>query len=286
MTLRDIQPNYYAYYDKGGNKLGSENADTVFVVNNVAYKLNQAISNWHYNLLSEGDKAKFVDKTYVVIKDCKIGETEYKKGMVMLETDYNTLKDSHPTVKYMEGDVEKTNGDFNYFFRSSNNLSHETGYVLTYDVNNPMVWNNYYTKTATPGQADALNTKQYTDGKDKDNNNITRSDYIEGPTFTLTSGSASVYGQQDYNKGSIIYGSTKTAYDANVYSHLSNAEKALQAQVEQAYVLKEDYSLKNTSGEVVQEFKAGTPVYKSKYEHFKQNEEMTNRICGPENSQR
>ena len=272
MTLRDIQPNYYAYYDKGGNKLGSENADTVFVVNNVAYKLNQAISNWHYNLLSEGDKAKFVDKTFVVIENCKIGETEYKKGTVMLETDYNTLKDSHPTVKYMEGDDEKSDGDFNYFFRPSNNLSHETGYVLTYDVNNPMVWNNYYTKTASPGQADALNTKQYTDGKDKDNNNITRSDYIEGPTFTLTSGSASVYGQQDYNKGSIIYGSTKTAYDANVYSHLSDAEKALQAQVEQAYVLKEDYSLKNTSGEVVQEFKAGTPVYKSKYEHFKQNE--------------
>ena len=267
MTLRDVKPNYYAYYDKGGNKLGSENADTVFVVNNVAYKLNQAISNWEYSLLSEGDKAKFVDKTFVVIENCKIGTTEYKKGQVLLESEYDALKNK--TVKYMEGDEEKT-GDFSYFFRSSNNLSHNTGYVLTYDVNNPMVWNNYYTKTASPGQTNALNTKQYSDGKDKDNHDIAKSDYTEGPTYTLTTGSASVYGQQDYNKGSIIYGSVVTNYKNNIYdpSHSVNnlgENPPTQAQVEQAYVLKTDYTLKNTSGEVVQEFKAGTPVYMSKY---------------------
>ena len=100
-----------------------------------------------------------MDKTYIVVEDCKIGTTEYKKGTVMLETDYNALKGS--TVKYKEGDEWKDDGNFDYFFRLSNNLSHNTGYVLTYDVNNPMVWNNYYTKTASPGQANALNTQQY-----------------------------------------------------------------------------------------------------------------------------
>ena len=262
MTLRDVKPNYYAYYDKGGNKLGSENADTVFVVNNVAYKLNQAISNWEYSLLSEGDKAKFVDKTFVVIENCKIGETEYKKGQVLLESEYNAKKGQ--SVTYMEGDVKKTDGNFDYFFRPSNNLSHDTGYVLTYDVNNPMVWNNYYTKTATPGQTNALNTQQYNalqSGK---------SDYTEGPTYTLTSGSPSVYGQQDYNRGSIIYGSVVTNYKNNIYDPSQSINRLgdnppTQAQVEQAYVLTTDYTLKNTSGEVVQEFKAGTPVYKSKY---------------------
>ena len=268
MTLRDVKPNYYAYYDKGGNKLGSENADTVFVVNNVAYKLNQAISNWEYSLLSEGDKAKFVDKTFVVIENCKIGETEYKKGQVLLESEYNAKKGQ--SVTYMKGDVKKTDGNFYYFFRPSNNLSHETGYVLTYDVNNPMVWNNYYTKTASPGQANALNTQQYNAGKDKDGHDISKSDYTEGPTYTLTTGSASVYGQQDYNKGSIIYGSAVTNYKNNIYdpsrsiNNLGNTHPT-QAEVEQAYVLKTDYTLKNASGEVVQEFKAGTPVYKSKY---------------------
>ena len=258
MTLRDVQPNYYAYYDKGGNKLGSENADSVFVVNNVSYKLNQAISNWDYSLLSEGDQAKFVDKTYIVAEDCKIGETEYKKGMVMLESEYNSLKNSHPTIKYMEGDEEKEDGMFDYFFRSSNNLSHNTGYVLTYDVNNPMVWNNYYTLTASPGQANAKNTKQYNELASGKNN------YTEGPTYTLKSGvSNAVFGQQDYNKGSILYGSVVNNYETNVKSHFASTDG--QAQVEQAYVLKTDYTLKNASGEVVQELTAGTPVYMSKY---------------------
>ena len=265
MTLRDVQPNYYAYYDKGGNKLGSENADTVFVVNNVAYKLNQAISNWDYNLLSEGDKAKFVEKTYIVVEDCKIGENTYKKGSVMLEADYTALKDSHPTIKYKEGDEEKSDGNFDYFFRLSNNLGHATGYVLTYDINNPMVWNNYYTKTSSPGQANALNTQQYVvDGKDKDGNTITKSDYTEGPTYTLKSGvTNTVFGQQDYSLGSIIYGSTKTTYDNTVYNRLS--DKTGQAQVEQAYVVTKDYSVKNKNGEEVQKLTVGTPIYKTKY---------------------
>ena len=267
MTLRDVQPNYYAYYDKGGNKLGTANADSVFVVNNVSYKLNQAISNWDYNLLSEGDKAKFVDKTYIVVEDCKIGNTEYKKGTVMLETEYNSLKNSSPVIKYMEGDEEKTDGKFAYFFRLSNNLGHNTGYVLTYDVNNPMVWNNYYTKTASPGQADALNTQQYVvDGKDKEGNTITKSNYTEGPTYTLKSGvTDAVFGQQDYTLGSIIYGNTKTNYDNTVYGHISETAKATQAKEERAYVVTKEHSVKNESGEEVQKLTVGTPIYKSKY---------------------
>ena len=273
MTLRDVKSNWYAYYDKNGNKLGdlTANADTVFVVNNVAYKLNQPISDWEYNLLSEGDQAKFVKQTYVVIEDCKIGETEYKKGRVLLETEYNSLKTNPlPAVTYMEGDVKKTDGDFNYFFRSSNNLSHETGYVLTYDVNNPMVWNNYYTLTASPGQANSLNTKLYEEGKDNDGNTITKSNYTEGPTYTLNGNEYKVCGQQEYTKGSIIYGSVVTNYKENIYDPTNNinhlgANPPTQAIVEQAYVVKENYTLKDNEGEVVQELVAGTPIYRSKY---------------------
>lgn len=275
LTLREVKPNLYAYYDKNNNKLGdlSVNADTIFVANNITYKLNQPISYWEYQLLNEGDKAKFVDKTYVVIADCKVNGNSYTKGTVLLENVYNTLKASNnnnPIVKYEEDNVEK-DGNFNYFFRSSNNLSHNTGYVLTYDVNNPMVWNNYYTLTATPGQANSKNTDQYFE-KDANNNYVLdQSLYTEGPTYTLTSGSASVYGQQDYTKGSIIYGSVVTDYKKNIYDADKNVNNLgtnppTQAAVEPAYVVTKVHSVKDdVTGDEVQPLNPGTPIYKSKY---------------------
>ncbi len=266
MTLREVKPNYYAYFDKNMNKIGTDPTDTVFVANNIAYKLNQPISYWDYQLLGEGDRAKFVPETYVVIEDCKIGTTSYKKGDVLLFEDYKSLKDSNPTISYVEDDVVKTDRDFNYFFRSSNNMGHNTGYVLTYDVNNPMVWNNYYTKTTGPGQANSLNTEQYYKTNESGNYVVDQSLYTEGPTYTLKSGvTNNVYGQQDYDLGSIIYGTAKTTYDTSVFSHLSDEAKAIQAEVEQAYVVTEDYSVKDAAGNEVQNLGAGTPIYKSKY---------------------
>ena len=277
MKLTEVKPNYYAYYDKNGFKMGSMsggvNADTLFVANNITYKLNQPISYWEYQLLGEGDKAKFVDQTYVVIEDCKIGETEYKKGSVMLWNEYNTLKSTNPKVKYMEDKVEKGDGDFNYFFRSSNNLSHENGYILTYDVNNPMVWNNYYTLTANPNQTNKLNTEQFFEKNPDDSYKVNQSLYTEGPTYTLNGDNDGVFAQQDYKRGNIIYGSMVTNYNSTVFNKLSDeAIIKSQAAVEQAYVVKEDYTLKDNDGNVVQELTAGTPVYKSKYEHYKQND--------------
>lgn len=266
MTLREVKPNYYAYFDKNMNKIGTDPTDTVFVANNIAYKLNQPISYWDYQLLGEGDRAKFVPETYVVIEDCKIDSKSYKKGDVLLFEDYKSLKDSNPTISYVEDDVVKTDGDFNYFFRSSNNMGHNTGYVLTYDVNNPMVWNNYYTKTRGPGQANSLNTEQYYKTNESGNYVVDQSLYTEGPTYTLKSGvTNNVYGQQDYDLGSIIYGTAKTTYDTSVFSHLSDEAKAIQAEVEQAYVVTEDYSVKDAAGNEVQNLGAGTPIYKSKY---------------------
>ena len=266
LTLRDVQPNYYAYYDKNGNKMGDEatHADNNLVVNNVTYTLNQPISYWDYRLLSEGDKAKFVEETYVVIGDCKVGDKEYKKGYVLLPTEYKALIDSNPAVTYVEDDVVKKDKDVAYFFRPSNNLSHNTGFVLTYDVNNPMVWDNYYTSITNPNQASRVNTQQWKDGKLSDNTSIDKTLYIEGPTYTLNAGTSDgVFGQQDYGKGTIVANSVVTAYDNGVKKKLSSTDD--QAKMEEAYILKTDYTLKKDNGEVVQEFVAGTPVYKSKY---------------------
>ena len=263
MTLRDVQPNYYAYYDKNGNKIGDEsvNADDHITVNNITYHLNDPVSSWEYRLMSDGDKARFVEETYVVVDDCTVGGKSYAKGDVMTAEEYHTLRGTGttgPAVTYDEGGKEKTDGDFNYFFRMSNNLSHDTGYLLTYDVNNPMPWNNYYTKTDAPhNQAERLNIEDY--GKLTSGQN----DYTEGPTFTPTN--SGVYGQYEIKQGNIVYGATKSNYDTNVSGHLG-ANPLTQATVtERAYIVTKEYSVKDANDQEVQHLNPGTPIYKSKY---------------------
>ena len=310
MTLREVQPNYYAYYDKNGNKLGDKspgvNADEQLIINNVTYKLNDPVSYWEYRLMSDADRSRFEKETYVVIEDCKVGSVDYPKGTVLTLSEYQSLKGtgSGPAVTYTEGDEVKNDGNFEYFFRSSNNISHDTGYVLTYDVNNPGVWNNYYTKTEAPAQENKLSTALYDIRKDKQGNTISKSDYTEGPTFSPKSGN-SVYGQEEIMAGNIVYGTTYTNYTTNVSSKLtsSNTYKAVangttlkkgntyytsstgadeftalgtevangtnyyigQATVtEKAYVVTKEYSVKE-NGIEVQHLNPGTPVYKSKY---------------------
>ena len=303
MTLREVQPNYYAYYDKNGNKLGDKtpgvNADEHLIINNKTYQLNDPVSYWEYRLMSDADRSRFEKETYVVIEDCSVNGTAYAKGDVLTMAEYNSLKGtgSGPAVTYTEGDETKTDGNFLYFFRSSNNISHDTGYVLTYDINNPGVWNNYYTKTEAPAQANKLNTTQY--GALTSGQNL----YTEGPTYTPKSGN-SVFGQEEIKMGNIVYGTMKTKYDTDVKGRVkypavevgttltegktyytTNAGDGIfvaagtevvtsenqyfahnQATVtEKAYVVTKEYSVKDKNGAEVQHLNPGTPIYASKY---------------------
>ena len=240
MTLREVQPNYYAYYEKHGNKIGDptiQNADTVFVANNITYHLNEPISYWAYNILDEGDKSKFVKETYVTIQACTVGEGANAKtipaGYVMLPGEYSTLMSAalgedttddgvDNPVKYVLDDQGKK-VPFTYVFRPSNNLSHDTGFILTYEVNNPNVWNHYYTKEDL---SDKLVITDYHD----------ESSYLAAPTFTPSQ--SGVYGQHEVKVGQIINGNVVTAYSALTASDL--AGKGDQATVEAAWVAKEE----------------------------------------------
>jgi len=309
MTLREVQPNYYAYYDKNGNKLGdtSVNADETIIINNTAYKLNDPVSYWEYRMMSDAEKARFVEETYVVIDTCTVDGNLHLKGEVLLPSEYSVLRGNGVhEVTYVDGGVTKSddNHGFDYFFRPSNNLSTNTGYVLTYDVNNPMVWNNYYTKKAAPGQENALNSEEYAEGK-KNNVTINKNDYIEGPTYTLKGTTNSVYGQETINKGSIVFKKTKDKYDTDIKNNVlfpavkngttltegktyytsptdrttafeaTGTEKAdgtnyfenNQAIVtEQAYIVTKEISVKDdVTGVEVQHLNPGTPIYENNY---------------------
>ena len=265
MTLREVQPNYYAYYDKNGRKMGDEDADDHFEANNISYKLNDPISYWEYRVLSEADQAKFVEETYVTIAECVVGDKVYPEGYTMLPDEYQRLKDSAPK-KQLDGEdseavpsvyhvEQEEDVAFDFVFRPSNNLSHETGYVLTYDINNPMVWNNYYTKTTDPTQASRLNTEEYENASNK-------GDYTEGPTFTPKAGMSGVYGQRQYKKGEVVYGSVYSTYQS-LPDEVKG--KSGQAQVERAYIMTSEHIVNDADGEEVQHLYPGTSIYRSNY---------------------
>ncbi len=187
MKLLNIQPNKYAYFASSGVKL---EAGKKMIINDNTYYLNDPISYWDWYLLKPSEQRLFVDETYVSIADCKIGETIYPAGTVLLPDEYNAKINT--TVHHVEKNQDVP---FTEVFRPSNNLGHDTGYILTYKVNNPTEWSTWYTSASS-------STKNQTGG----------SGYEDGPTYYLSSGDAAVLGQHDYKVGDIISEDVYTTY--------------------------------------------------------------------------
>ena len=232
MTLVDVQPNLYAFYSSYTNsstysKLGD---DKKLVINDVTYQLNDPISYWDWNKLPQSEKNLFVEKTYILKDSCYINNHFYPAGYVMLPAEYTSLK-THAvdhevggqTVKAVKKATKNAAGDpvvekdkenrdvyvaFTDAFRLSNNISHNKGYILTYNVTNPAVWNKWYTQV-----------------EDAPNNVLVKNQagdpgFEDGPTYYPTTNG--LYGQQHYAVNDIIsqktytdYNSAKTAYNLN-----------------------------------------------------------------------
>ena len=222
MKLLNVQPNYYAYYASSGKALADGQK---LVINDVTYYKNDPISYWDWYLLSQSEKNLFVPATYVTIGDCKVNGTPYAEGTVLLPNQYNSLRNSTPLVTYEEGGEEKNDKGFDYFFRSSNNLSHDTGYMLTYKVNNPTPWDLWYTKYDS---ANPIEDRQQTaaDG------------YNNGPTYRLT-GDGGLLGQREYKESDVISETVHTTYQ-EAKTTMTNKGIAIpegQASFESAYVI-------------------------------------------------
>ena len=223
LTLLDVKPNLYAYYSgKDKKKLTT---DQELVIRDVTYRLNDPIDYWEWYKLSADEKNLFVPKTYVTTDSCMMTvngkDTFYPKGYVMLYDEYDSFYRNNTTdIIYEEGSaavpsvqlatvdadgnpvVEKDYNNqpvykpFDDVFHMSNNLSHKTGYILTYSVNNPMQWNTWYTPNSGSSLDGKINTETY--GKSE----TVTTDYENGPTYTPTV--SGVYGQTDYTVGNII----------------------------------------------------------------------------------
>ena len=234
MKLVNVQPNRYAYYSTYNSSTQKKlEGDNKVVINDVEYHLNDPISYWDWNLLNKStERNLFVEDTYVVIADCKIGNTSYAEGTVLLKSQYealmpNGVKPTNVTQKKMvDGEEKDVPVDFDFVFRSSNNLSHDTGYILTYNVNNPTVWNKYYTQN---NGTDKITIDAY--------NNLSLNDqakYTDGPTYTPKA--KGLYGQHEYKVSDLI---TKEVYDTyqTAKTNHSDAIPANQAVFEKAYVV-------------------------------------------------
>ena len=226
MKLLSVMPNKYAYWSAPGKKIG---ADKKIVINDVEYHLNDPISYWDWYLLTSSEKNLFEDETYVTTADCKYSSEDANvipAGTVLLPAEYNTLKAAHSTVYHVE---KQQDVPFDFVYRSSNNMSHNTGYMLTYKVNNPTDWDTWYTK------AESATAEK----KQKDTE---LAGYEDGPTYRLKGNeTASVLGQREYKVSNLIAKDVYTTYQTMKTNH-SSAIPAGQATFESAYIVTQEYT--------------------------------------------
>ena len=280
MTLLNVQPNFYAYYADGSQKPLGENEK--IELRETEYGRNDAINYWDYSTLAQNEKNLFVSETYVVTADCVYGpegsEVTYTAGTVLLpgKADgsevgtYNYLKKHAPTKKLEEDDLAETpyvhhvvkdkDVDFDFVFRPSNNVSHDTGYILTYTVDNPNQWNTWW----TPKNGDSLTGK-------KDSEEIAsevKDNYEDGPTYRLKDGieGGMVLGQNEYHEGDVISNDIYTTY-SSITTHLTE-DNGIQAKFYPAWIVTAD--VLETEKDVVapsvpQRFHKGATLAKENY---------------------
>ena len=266
LTLLNVQPNYYAYYTNSSKTTPLGDGQKI-TIKEKEYGLNDVISYWDYSQLSTAEKNMFVEETYVTTSECTttVGTANYPAGTypagtVLLKADYDALRAAHKpvvgdeTLVYNVG--KEKDVDFDDVFRSSNNVSHNTGYILTYNVDNPNLWNTWYSKV------DGLETKNQTGG----------AGFEDGPTYTPnTSG---VYGQNDYEVGSIISNEDYTTYSSIPAAYIPNYGKnpndegydasKKQAIFKPAYIVTAEV-LEATKGTTSQRFHKGAVLAKADY---------------------
>jgi len=229
MQLVSVNPSKYAYFDGMFYRNRVLTAQDSILAGTTTYHMNDPISYWDWSQLTAMEQSYFVDSTYVAICDARINGENYVKGDVLLPTDYRTLLKEAPkgTVEHEEGKHTEVRTDS--VFRISNELSHEAGYLLTFDMTNPLVWDDYYT-TLNGTNTESILGSEY----EKLGN---QSAYIEAPT--LLCNKSGIYGQQKYEVNDIVNqavidkhktlaeatGEIKTAYDA-IASEQATFERA------------------------------------------------------------
>ena len=232
LKLTDVKENLYAYYDETTTGSQTKIGENGILIGTTLYHLNDPITYWDWNLLSAEDNKHLVTETYTVVEKCKIGDKVYNVGDAMLSTEVpsSTAEALVWVGSDTEGEYKAVDGkDVNYLVRLTNNVAHNTGYALTYDMTNPKVWDRYYTPPTGASVSGKVTTAVYEPLK-----STTYKDYVGAPTYTPTT--SGVYGQRDYAVGDIIPNDIHATYTAIGSGTNSHSYPSGQATVVQAYV--------------------------------------------------
>ena len=253
LKLLEVKPNRYAYYSAPGVKLEDGKK---MVINDKTYYANDPISYWDWYLLTPAEKELFVEKTYTNCVAVSVNDgTLYEPGtLVMTDNEYDAY-DSENTYTYKDAegniilDADKNTARKDYIFRESNNASHDTGYLLTYEVNNPSKWDNWYTpkSDATTGGKITLAAYEVLNAGDK-------AKYEDGPTYRLKGSTSTMLGQQSYVVGDIISKDIEDIYQAVAVGN----RPAGQATFQPAYIVTNKITV--TEGTVERHYNPGTFV--------------------------
>ena len=249
LQLVNILPGLYTdptglYNDDGTAKT----YDVVFSGNATqSFKPNQPISFWQWhNIPSTDAKNHFTLDTYRCNRKVQVGETGatgtevYQAGQALLPDDYTALEtactggtkiyaldDEGNIVTSIDADGNETPEtlEFDKVFHVTNGLNHDNDFLLTYDLSNPNIWNDYYSKKTTEG-IDKMTTNEWTKAGSP-------ADYLKSATFTATA--SGVYGQKDYSVDDII---SNSAYAEQTSTIINNVGSVQQAAFEPTYIVK------------------------------------------------
>jgi hypothetical protein len=258
MKLLNVMPNRYAYYATPGEELGDGKK---MIINGKTYYKNDPISYWDWYLLSSYEQKLFVEKTYTNCITCKIDGVEYVAGTyVMTDTEFVTYQETTHTYTDADNqpikDADDKDVDDNYIFRESNNVSHDKGYILTYEVNNPSQWDNWYTPKSNTTEGGKITLAEY-EVKDAAGKAL----YTDGPTYHLKAGTGNtMLGQSSYEYGDLITEAVQTTY-TTAYGKLTPEQKGAlptQATFEMAYIVKNKITIEGDSGDSY--YNVGTTV--------------------------
>ncbi len=261
LRLESVNENLYAYWNDSYDidKYQSPLDANAIIVQGVTYQKNDPISYWTYSRLTDEEKLLFTDETYVCSKAVSYNGKDYAKGAVLLPSEYAAMPTDQYVCEYdfVDGDAAYTEGTVltqaqweslsasnqdkcatvRSFFNISNALSHDEGFLLTFDWDNPDIWNDYYQHAATAGDADQqVVRKSVYDTYDA----TTKAAYVTAPSLRSTT--TSVMGQLQYTQGDLI---EKEIYDYQAQVTTDLAANGLtdtrtgQASFEKAWVAKQ-----------------------------------------------